>query len=245
MSSHKIINQYTKSLLSIAIILLILTLACGMPTSALPAETSNVIGETQVAMQMQLTTDARQVELMNQQLTQAVIQVTMEAQHISATQSVPPPTFTVAQPTYTPYPTYTSQPTLTKPAAPPTSTEPPPSGQLTYPQPTKSTSRFYCYQEPYSVKITQKVPDINVGMTVYFRIQDKTDGRKTDWENKDLHRDGSDARSATIVGGGSSSQDIHYPPLMHESWFQYQIIADDGTYRSPVYSDITFYPCAQ
>jgi hypothetical protein len=41
-------------------------------------------------------------------------------------------------------------------------------------------------------------------MAIYFRIQDKTDGRKTDWENKDLHRDGSDARSATIVGGGSN-----------------------------------------
>lgn len=32
---------------------------------------------------------------------------------------------------------------------------------------------------------------------------------------------------------------------MGESYFVYQIISDDSAYRSPTFTDMTFFPCAQ
>jgi hypothetical protein len=86
---------------------------------------------------------------------------------------------------------------------------------------------------------------IDRSMAVYYHIQDKSTGVASDGQHVDLHRKTGDTRDATITGGGSSDQNLQFPPLMGESYFVYKIISDDGMYRSPVYSDITFFPCAQ
>jgi hypothetical protein len=110
----------------------------------------------------------------------------------------------------------------------------------------KSVGTFYCYQSPYELTITVRVSDIERGMAVYYRIQDKKSNVASEWQSIDLHRRNSnDTRTATIIGGGGSGQNLQFPPLMGESYFLYQIISDDATYRSQVYSDITFFPCGQ
>jgi hypothetical protein len=148
-------------------------------------------------------------------------------------------------------PTQTSAP----PQAPPTQNIPP-SPSLTFTSTStpaalvlgiqKSVSTFYCYQMPFELTITVRVSDIERGMAVYYRIQDKKSNVASDWQSVDLHRRlSNDTRTATIIGGGSSQQNLQFPPLMGESYFLYQIISDDNGYRSPVYSDITFFPCGQ
>ncbi len=108
-----------------------------------------------------------------------------------------------------------------------------------------SVQKFYCYQEPYELSITVKVADINRGISIWYHIVDKNSNRRSDTQNINLSRWTSDSRRAVIIGGGSSKQNLQFPPMMGESWFVYQIITDDGKYRSPVYDDITFFPCAQ
>lgn len=109
----------------------------------------------------------------------------------------------------------------------------------------KSVNTFYCYQSPFELIITVQVSDIDRGMSVYYHIKDKASGVTSDGQSVDLHRKTADTRSATIIGGGSSRQNLQFPPLMGESYFIYQIISDDGNYRSPAYNDVTFFPCAQ
>ncbi len=181
--------------------------------------------ETGIAMGIMATNVA------NQQMTLQAMQyqLTMQAnmpptQSLAPTQVPPPPTQNVPPPP--PEPTRTEE----------------------VPQPLvleilKSTDTFYCYQAPYRLTITVRVSDIERGMAVYYHIQDKSTGVVSDGQVIDLHRKGTSARDATIIGGGSSEQNLQFPPHMGESYFIYQIISDDGTFRSPAYSDITFYPC--
>jgi hypothetical protein len=100
-------------------------------------------------------------------------------------------------------------------------------------------------QSPYELTITVEVSDIERGMAVYYHIRDKGNGVTSEGQVIDLHRRSGNTRGATIIGGGSNQQNLQFPPLMGESYFVYQIISDDGSYRSPVYSDVTFFPCGQ
>lgn len=170
--------------------------------------------------------------LANNQMTMQAIQaqMTLQAAYVQPTQTNQPPQS----------PTQNIQP-----SPEPTKTETPLPMALVL-EIQKSVSTFYCYQSPYELTITVKVSDINRGMAVYYHIRDKQSNTATDWQSIDLHRRSSnETRTATIIGGGSSQQNLQFPPMMGESYFIYQIISDDGTYRSPVYSDITFFPCGQ
>jgi hypothetical protein len=165
-------------------------------------------------------------------------QLTLEAAKSQLTQQVatgePTQTNEPAQP-----PTQTVQPSPI-----PTRTQAPPPGELVF-DIQASVDTFYCYDSPYELTITVRVSDIDRGLAVYYHIEDKSTGVASDVQVIDLHRQSGDTRTATIIGGGSVDQNLQFPPLMGESYFLYQIISDDGKYRSPVYSDITFFPCAQ
>jgi hypothetical protein len=176
-------------------------------------------------------------DIANQQLTlqAAQAQLTMQAG------SGPPPQ--PAQPTQAIAPTQPPTQAI-QPSPLPSPTDVPPPAELVLEVQT-SVDTFYCYQSPYQLTIPVKVSDIDRGMAVYYHIQDKNSGVSSDGQVIDLHRRSSNTRDATIIGGGSSAQNLQFPPLMGESYFVYQIISDDGTYRSPVYSDITFFPCGQ
>ncbi len=204
---------------------LIMVLSCSLISSSGGGNLILSAVETKIAIGIMST------NLANQQMTLQAMQAQMTLQAGSVQPTDP------AQPTQPPI-----QNIQPSPIPSPTVVPPPTSLVLDI---QKSVDTFYCYQSPYDLTITVKVSDINRGMAVYYHIQDKNSGVTSDGQVIDLHRQGSDARNATIIGGGSSQQNLQFPPLMGESYFVYQIISDDGIYRSLVFSDITFYPCAQ
>jgi hypothetical protein len=221
--------------------LFLAVLACSAPVQVTSTVTPPGINKTELALQTREAALKRTEQaLKNTQKSPAAsatpsLTVTQQASLTPTATTEPPPSPTVT--TQPPTATSTTAPTAT---LVPTAADQPLILGLTY-----STKTFYCYQTPTSLVITVKVSDINRGMAVYYRLKDKVDGRQTDWEIIDLHRLGSDvSRSATIVGGWDG-QNLHFPALMHESWFVFQIISDDGAFRGPFYSDVTFFPCAQ
>ncbi len=190
-------------------------------------------GSDPSAVQTEIAFGIMSTNLANNQMTMQALQFQMTQQ----TAYVPP--------TQTSVPSQPPPAQNTPPSPSPTYTESPTPAALVL-EIKKSVGTFYCYQPPYELTITVRVSDINRGMAVYYRIQDKKSNVASDWQSVDLHRGSSnDTRTATIVGGGSSQQNLQFPPLMGESYFMYQIISDDNGYRSQVYSDITFFPCGQ
>ena len=203
----------------------IVILSCSLVSSSGGEQPDPSAVETEIAFGIMATS------LANQQLTLQAMQaqMSMPAATVGPTQTSAPP-----QP-----PTQNIQP-----SPEPSQTDPPPPAELVL-EIRKSVDTFYCYQSPYELTITVKVSDLERGMAVYYHIQDKNTGVTSTGQVIDLHRKGSDARNATIIGGGSSQQNLQFPPMMGKSYFVYQIISDDALYRSPVYSDITFFPCGQ
>lgn len=204
---------------------IIVVLSCTLISSPEGGQPDPSVVETDIALRVMSTS------LANQQMTlqAAQAQMTLQVPAVQPTQTSEPP-----QPTI--------QNIQPSPVSSPTDVPPPAVLVLDI---QKSVNTFYCYQSPYELTITVKVSDINRGMAVYYYIKDKNTGVTSDGQVIDLHRQTSDTRNATIIGGGSSQQNLQFPPMMGESYFVYQIISDDASYRSPVYSDITFFPCGQ
>jgi hypothetical protein len=208
---------------------IVLGLACSLISSPEGGQPDSSAVETEIAFGIMSTSLANQQ--MTLQAMQAMqTQMAVQGATVQPTQTSEPP----PQP-----PTQNIQP-----SPEPSKTDAPPPASLVLDIQT-SVDTFYCYQSPYELTITVKVSDINRGMAVYYHIQDKNSGAASDGQVIDLHRKTSDTRNVTIIGGGSSQQNLQFPPMMGESYFVYQIISDDGSYRSPVYSDITFFPCGQ
>ena len=207
----------------------IVILSCSLVSSSEGEQPDSSAVETGIAIGIMSTNVA------NQQMTLQALQaqMTMRAANVQPTQTSGPPQLPTQNIQPSPEPSKTNAP-------PPTAT---PAELVLDIQ--KSVDTFYCYQSPYKLTITVKVSDINRGMAVYYHIEDKNSGVSSAEQVIDLLRKTGDTRNATIVGGGSSDQNLQFPPMMSESYFLYQIISDDAVYRSPVYSDITFYPCGQ
>jgi hypothetical protein len=209
----------------VLLISLIVVLGCSLISISEGGQPDSSAVQTEIAFGILSTS------LANHQMTLQAMQgqMTLQAAYVQPTQTSAPP-----QP-----PTQMIQPS---PEATKTNT-PPPAALVLEIQ--KSVNTFYCYQWPYELTITVRVSDINRGLAVYYHIQDKNTGAASTGQVIDLHRKTSDTRNATIIGGGSSQQNLQFPAMLGESYFLYQIISDDGSYRSPVFSDITFFPCGQ
>ena len=206
---------------------IVVVLACNLVNTPTGEAPDPSIAETEVQLRVIATS-------------QAIQQMTLDAAQAQITQQVPA---VDVEPTDTSLPV--QPPTQTIPPSPiPTQTEVPPPASLVLDIQT-SVDEFYCYQSPYELTITVTVSDINRGMAVYYHISDKYSGVTSEWQMLDLHRRTGVTRDATIIGGGSSKQNLQFPPLMSESFFIYQIISDDGKFRTPSYSNVTFYPCGQ
>lgn len=200
--------------------------------------------------------------LENTRVALAVQQTSIVLEQTDMAQAQPPSAtpVDVSQPTYTPYPTYTQPvatntdvvpPTLVPPSAtlPPTATFTATATMTRLIQQVMTDRKvFHCVSSdgPTTLTVTVQVGDINKGMAVFWRLEDKATGRKTDWQSEDLRRASSNSRAFTFdadVWAGTNN--FYYPPLMGESWFLYQIISDDGKERTDVFTDVTFFPCAQ
>ena len=226
-------KSFQMEILCLSIVLVLSCTLTSVPQGEQPEPTANLqqeqsdpsLAETDIALRVMSTS------LAIQQMTLEAVQALMTQQAGSLPSTQPP------QPTQPPTQNIQASPI-------PSPTEIPPPASLVI-DIQKSVNTFYCYQSPYELTITVTVTDINRGMAVYYHIRDKNTGVQSDGQILDLHRQNSNTRTAVIIGGGSSKQNLQFPPMMGESYFVYQVISDDGKYRSPSYSDITFFPCGQ
>lgn len=200
--------------------------------------------------------------LENTKVALAIQQTSLAIEQAGGSQPNPPVTNPeqAALPTYTPYPTFTpqvpqpqAQPQQEQPQqAPPTVTFTP---TVTQTQPSElfqnvSVDRlaFYCvpFDGPTTLTITVEMSDVDRGASLFWRLHEKANGNKLDWEIVDMRRAGGNTRSYTFdADSWNGTNNFFYPPLMFESWFEFQIISNDGAVRTEVFSDVTFYPCAQ
>lgn len=225
-------QKSVKWLLIAGAVLIAMTLACTVSGDSASDSSAN---------------QATELSLKQTELALDIQQLTVEANQsdppiIPPTQGNEMPAATLTQPMMEFIPSSTTAPTATA-----TETLVPTSDKLIL---NVMTDRkvFYCVSGsgPTTLTITVELSDIDEGMAVYWRLEDKVNGNTTDWELKDLHRAGGNNRSFTFnadVWAGTNN--FFYPPLFHESWFEYQIIADSGKDRTEVFADVTFFPCAQ
>lgn len=169
----------------------------------------------------------------------------------------PPPPDVQPQATYTPYPTFTQpapeQPEQNEPPAqaPPTSTPTEtlvPTSDVLFQQVTTDRTVFHCVpgDGPTTLTITVEMSDVDRGATLFWRLEQKSNNKTTDWEVVDMRRAGGNARTYTFdADSWNGTNNFFYPPLMGESWFEYQIISNDGAVRTDVFTNVTFFPCAQ
>ena len=161
-------------------------------------------------------------------------------------------------PTYTPYPTFTQQvpppqeqpqqalPTATitlTPTVTQTATQ-----DVLFLNITLDSIGFHCVpgNGPTTLTITVEMSDVDRGATLFWRLHEKANDNKLNWEIVDMRRAGGNARSYTFdADTWNGTNNFFYPPLMGESWFEFQIISNDGLDRTEVFADVTFFPCAQ
>lgn len=107
--------------------------------------------------------------------------------------------------------------------------------------------KFYCISSDGPTTLGISVTGAaGPALVVRWRLNDKVDGRTTDWEDVEMKKTGSDQYSFTFdANTWDGTNNFYYPAMMHESWFEYQVTARDGSYRSEVIKDVTFFPCAQ
>ncbi len=107
---------------------------------------------------------------------------------------------------------------------------------------------FYCVPSdgPTTLTITVELSDIDHGLAIWWRLDEKATGQTTEWEYEDMHRAGGNTRDFTFdADSWNGTNNFYYPPLMGESWFEFQIIADGNVERTDVIATVTFFPCAQ
>jgi len=159
------------------------------------------------------------------------------------------------QPTYTLYPTYTQQ---VPPQEDPPEQVPPAATVTLTPTVTVTATQEKLFQEvltdktifyyepadgPTTLMVTVEMSDVDRGAALFWRLHEKATGVKTDWNIVDMVWAGGNSRTYSFEGDlGSPSANIIYVGG-DESWFEFQIISNDGMDRTEVFADVTFIPC--
>ena len=188
----------------------------------------------------------------------AIQQTSLAIQQADSGQDTAP----VNPPEAQPQATYTSYPTFTQPVpAQPTQEVPQQSTATSTATVTLTATQdalfqrvsvdrtiFHCISAdgPTKLTITVEMSDVDRGATLFWRLEQKSNNNTTDWEIVDMQRAGGGSRTFTFdadVWAGTNN--FFYPPLMGKSWFEYQIISNDGLDRTDVFTNVTFFPCAQ
>ena len=190
------------------------------------------------------------------------VQQTDLAQEQSAQEQPPAEMPKAVQPTYTSYPTYTvqapqqpEQPQQEQPQQPqPTSTftltptvTQTATQELLFISVTVDKLEFHCVpgDGPTTMTITVEMSDVDRGAALFWRLHEKASDNKLAWEVVDMQRAGGNERAYTFdADSWNGTNNFFYPPLMGESWFEFQIISNDGLERTEVFADVTFFPCA-
>jgi len=159
------------------------------------------------------------------------------------------------QPTYTMYPTFTQE--VPPPEEPPEEVPPTATVTLTptvtqtatqevlFQNVTKDNIEFACHMMGYpkTLTITVEMSDVDRGAALFWRLHEKATDYKMDWTLVDMVRAGGNKRTYTFdadIPGGT----VNFGhPLIGTSWFEFQIISNDGVVRTEVFADVTFHPC--
>lgn len=168
----------------------------------------------------------------------------------------PPQVDQPAQPTYTLYPTFTQE--APPPEEPPEDDQPAATVTLTptvtqtetqeelFQKVTKDQTEFFCFPAagPTTLVITVEMSDVNRGAALFYRLHEKATDAKQAWELVDMVRAGGNKRTYTFEGDlGDPAANIFYPMGWGESWFEFQLVSNDGADRTEVFADVTFHPC--
>jgi len=84
--------------------------------------------------------------------------------------------------------------------------------------------------------VTVTMSDIDRGANLFWRLHEKATDVKLDWEVVDMLRVDDHTRSFSFTAG-------MMPVELGESWFEFQIVSNDGADRTEVFADVTFFPC--
>jgi len=164
----------------------------------------------------------------------------------------PPQDNQPVQPTYTMYPTFTQE--VPEPEEPPEEEQPEATVTLTptvtqtvtqeelFQNVTTDQIEFGCIWAGVSptLTITVEMGDVDRGAALFWRLHDKATDFKMDWELVDMGRAGGNKRIYTF---DYDSNNFTYPDGIGDSWFEFQIISNDGAVRTEVFADVTFFPC--
>ena len=222
----------------LSLIFAVVSLACGS-TASMGSDPS--MNATQIALSVQQTNLAKEQNEQEQ----------------------PPASMPKAvQPTYTSYPTYTvqvpqqpeqpqqEQPQQVQPTATftltPTITQTA-TQEVLFLDVTTDRTEFHCCCPPLpsTLTITVEMSDVDRGAALFWRLHDKFDDTKLDWVLVDMVRAGGNTRTYTFdadINGGTAN--FTYPiGAVGETWFEFQIISNDGLTRTEVFSFVTFHAC--
>jgi hypothetical protein len=138
-----------------------------------------------------------------------------------------------SQPTYTLYPTFTQE-------APPPGKPP---EEVLFRNVITDTTEFGCGNPPLpsTLTITVEMSDVDRGAILFWRLNEKGGDFKSDWYPVDMGRAGENKRTYTF--GSKVSAIFAYPDWIGASWFEFQIVSNDGADRTEVFAEVTFYPC--
>lgn len=107
---------------------------------------------------------------------------------------------------------------------------------------------FYCINSdgPVRLTITTSVNTSIQELSLRWRLNTKKDGKTTEWEGVYMIKSGSNQFSYTFDADvWEGTNNFYYPPMLGESWFEYQIFLPDGSYQTEIFKNVTFFPCAQ
>ena len=185
------------------------------------------------------------------------VQQTSLAQGQSPQVEQPQPQVDVlVQPTYTMYPTYTQQ--VPPPEEPPEEVPPTATVTLTptvtitatqeklFQQVTTDRKEFHCISAdgPTTMTVTVEMSDVDRGAALFWRLHEKATDAKLDWLIVDMVRAGGNTRTYTFEADiASPSVNVFHPLWWGESWFEFQIISNNGLDRTEVFTDVTYFSC--
>jgi hypothetical protein len=111
---------------------------------------------------------------------------------------------------------------------------------------TKDNIEFACHMMGYptTLTITVEMSDVDRGAALFWRLHEKATDFKMAWEIVSMGRVGGNKRTYTFdadLTGGTAN--FVYPGGLGETWFEFQIISNDGAVRTEVFADVTFFPC--
>ncbi len=109
-------------------------------------------------------------------------------------------------------------------------------------------SKFYCLSSdgPTTLTISASTSEDIRDLTLRWRLNTKKGGKTTDWEGIYMEKTAPGKfrfKFDADTWGGTNN--FYYPPMMSESWFEYQVFIPDGSYQTEINKNVTFFPCAQ